>query len=360
MERWMGSRTARWVIVLGAGLLALRVGLTKYRLGAEETKEAPAKTPATKQLKREALRYGGKNFDQWRVEMETELKPEVRADGMTAMGAFGANGYAAEATRTIVDLMADYDVDTRDEKVKAVIEAAKEAIDKIDRPALPILWETVCRGNERSRLFAIDRLEHSYYCCPLTGEDGWHPAVAELLKAARQKDKNVRELALGFLGNVKNKPKSCLPALLECLTDKVADIRKGAIYCLDKMRPEAKEVMSALKTAIENSEPAVRYSALLMAGHYGAQATPLVPALLKRLEKPEALSRSIPDFFDADEFVALMNTLAAVGPAAKEALPRLRKLREKPVAKSEAHPEVGKTTTSREIIDQTIKKIEGK
>ncbi|HTU17965.1 MAG TPA: HEAT repeat domain-containing protein [Gemmataceae bacterium] len=345
MERWMGSRTARWSIALAAGVMALLVGLTKFRVGAEEAKEAPPKTPVAAKPKREALRYGGKNFDQWRIEMETELKPEVRADGMTAMAAFGANGYSVEATRTILELMAGYDLNTDNTKDQEVVKAASDAIFKIADPACPVLWESVWGGNERSRLFAIECLTYIH--------SDWHPSVPDLLKAAHNDDVKVRKLAMRFLANVKNKPKRCLPVLLECLTDKESEVRGEAIRNLEEMRPEAKEVMSVLRGAIADSEPWVRYRALFMAGHYGAQAQPVVPALLKRLEKPESLSRSSP----ADEFVALMDTLAAIGPAAKEALPRLRKLREEASTESRAYDN---RKTDREIIDETIKKIEGK
>ena len=98
-----------------------------------------------------------------------------------------------------------------------------------------------------------------------------------------------------------------------------------------------------------------------MAGHYGAQAKPIVPALLKRLEKPDDLLGRRPDNWrGSDEFVVVMNTLAAIGPAAKEALPRLQKLREKPPKGSIEILIVGgpnKTKTYREIIDETIEKI---
>jgi hypothetical protein len=360
MDRWMGSRTARWVIVLGAGLLALRMGLTKYRLGAEETREAPPKTRTTPRPEREALRYGGKNFDQWRIEMETELKPEIRADGMTAMAAFGANGYGPEATRTIVDLMAGYDLNTSNTKDQAVVLAAVEAVHKIGKPALPVLWEGVRGDSERSRLFAIECFQKSRV--------DWHPPVAELLKAARHDDVNVRKTALMLLANVKNKPKDCLPILLECLNDKESDIREKAIERLGEMRPEAKEVMSALRTAIGDSWPVVRFRTLGMAGRYRAEAKPVVPVLLKRLEKPDDLNQPSV-IFPEDEFVLIMDTLAAIGPPAEVALPRLRKLREEminaPRRYTEPRSEIidPRRYTEKprsEIIDATIKKIEGK
>jgi hypothetical protein len=343
MERWIGSRSVLGILALGAGLLALAAALTKFRVGAEEAKEALPKAAVAAKPKRESLRYGGKSFDQWRVEMETELKPEVRADGMTAMAAFGANGYGAEATRTIVDLMAGYDLKSDFPKDKDVVDAALQAIVKIGEPSFPVLWKSILSDNERSRLFAINCFHHF--------STDWHPPVADLLKAARNDDVNVREMALMLLKNVKNKPKSCLPVLLECLNDKELDVRDEAIYRLDEMHPEAKEVMPALRTAITASEPRVRSSALRMVGHYGAQAKPLVPELVKRLEKPDSLVRG---FFipGCDEFVALMEALAAIGPDAKEALPRLRKLREEPGS-------YGDRKSDLESIDQAIKKIEG-
>lgn len=241
MERWMASRTARWVIVLGAGLLALRMGLTKYRLGAEETKEAPPKATAeAKPPKREVLRYAGKSFDQWRIEMETELKPETRVDGLTAMAAFGANGYGMEATCTIVGLMSGYQVNTENEKDKKVVEAAFEAIRKIDKPAFPVLWEGVRDDNDRIRRFANACFERY--------DTDWHPPVSELLKAGKAEDIDVRWTVLRLLRNVKDKPKNCLPLLFECLRDTYPiEIRVEAVQDLCMVGPEAKDALPMIR-----------------------------------------------------------------------------------------------------------------
>ena len=90
----------------------------------------------------------------------------------------------------------------------------------------------------------------------------WHPPVADLLKTARNDDVNMRKVAMKLLANVQNKPKSCLPVLLECLKDKESDVRVKAITHLKEMRPEAVEVISALRTAFADSVPEVRSTRL--------------------------------------------------------------------------------------------------
>ena len=58
---------------------------------------------------REQLRYDGKTFDIWRSSWRTELKAELRIEALLALGAFGVNGYADEATETVLDVMQHYD-----------------------------------------------------------------------------------------------------------------------------------------------------------------------------------------------------------------------------------------------------------
>lgn len=344
MERWIGSRSARGIVALAAGLVVLIGGLAKFRVAADErkaneTKEESAPSLPTAPPKREALRYAGKNFDQWRIELETELKPEIRADGMTALAAFGANGYGSEAARTIIEQMRGYDLDTKNSKDQQVMAEAYEAISKIGPPAIPILWKSLSSDSDRIRRFACNYFQ--------LNETHWQPPVGELLIAARHDDANVRKTALDFLENVKDKPKTCLPILLECLKDKESGVRAKAIDNLDKMRPEAKEVMSALSVALTDAESTVRSNAIRMTGHYGSQAKPVVPELLKALDKP----------LHSGDFVTIMDAFAAIGPDAKDALPKLRQLQEKP--NMEVFQVVGCADYSK-ILDRTIKKLEGK
>ena len=154
-----------------------------------------------------------------------------------------------------------------------------------------------------------------------------------------------------LLGNVKDKPKTCVPVFLECVKDDDPSVRAQAIDNLMAMRPEAAEVMSALSKAIKDkdSDDNVRTLAIRMAGSYGAKAKPVVPALLELLDKPK------PDLW----FVELLDTLAAIGPGAKEALPKLRKLREEKAIADVSNSFGGRNVNFGHLIAQTIQKIEG-
>jgi hypothetical protein len=104
----------------GVGLLALR-GTAREREDADVRADDVDKlAEAGRRPKKELLRYGGKNFDEWRTVLATDLKPEVRAEAIKALSAFGANGYGREATLAIVEAMRGYEInpgDAEDDKV---------------------------------------------------------------------------------------------------------------------------------------------------------------------------------------------------------------------------------------------------
>ncbi len=270
MERWIRPLPARWAVVLGAGLLVLMLGLASYRIVAEEpektiaphekmkeasTKDASPKEPAAAKLRREALRYAGKNFDQWRVELETELKPEIRADGLTALAAFGANGYGSEAARTIIDLMGGYDLQSGNKKDDEVVEAAFDAIRKIGEPVLPVLWEGLRSDNRRIRRFAIISLDRH------VDSQRMRPEAAEIIlalsKAIRDSNNAVSIAAIHITRDYGAKAKSVVPALLKLLDKPIAydqfDDLMGAIAAIGS---EAKDALPRLRKL--RDEPSAR------------------------------------------------------------------------------------------------------
>src|SRR5262249_33452889 len=136
---------------------------------------------------REALRYGGKNFDQWRTEMVTELKAAIRVDGLKAYAAFGSNGYGPEATEAILEMMRGYDAtntDSGDDDGK-VVDAAYRAVGKIGEATVPALTSAVKEKNRNVRRFAINALTW-------VGRDA-RSAVPALLQAMKSEDRETRK-----------------------------------------------------------------------------------------------------------------------------------------------------------------------
>ena len=176
MERYIRPLSLRWTVVLGCGLLALTLGLASYRVLAVEkeqeiaaetaekaksdekkTEKQPAPSPPAAPAKREALRYGGENFYAWQKKLLTELKPSIRIDGLTALAAFGENGYGAEATQAVIEMMCGYDPALEDthEDDAPVVNAGFRAIRKIGTAAVPTLTAAIKEDNRYARRFAI-------------------------------------------------------------------------------------------------------------------------------------------------------------------------------------------------------------
>ncbi|MFO0791567.1 MAG: M56 family metallopeptidase [Pirellulales bacterium] len=64
-------------------------------------------TPSLTQ--KSALRYDGKDFNEWNTLWRTELSTEKRLAAIKALTAFGANGYGKEAAAAILSVAAEYD-----------------------------------------------------------------------------------------------------------------------------------------------------------------------------------------------------------------------------------------------------------
>jgi beta-lactamase regulating signal transducer with metallopeptidase domain/HEAT repeat protein len=353
MERWIRPLPARWAIVLGGGLLALSLGLASYRVWAEEKEKAetstqkaeqqhPPSKPADSTIKREELRYGGKDFNQWRRDILTELKGSIRVDGIRAFAAFGANGYGPEAAQAILEIMRGYDVtqDNPSHDDGAVVMAGYQAVRKIGAAALPALMQAVEGKNRKERLFAIQALEQMktdaraavpVLLMAMKNEDvttriwslnavrkidfhakGYAPALIEALK---DKDSNVRNLAVLRLRDVKREAaKPAIPTLLVVLRDNNFEARLTAIQTLNMIGPE-KQGVGAVSRLLQDENQSIRSQAYKFLQSLGPDAKGAVPALIAVLKARDDI------FIDA-----AVDTLAKIGPAAKEAVPELTKL----------------------------------
>jgi beta-lactamase regulating signal transducer with metallopeptidase domain len=356
--------TPRWqALTLGVLLLGLAVVLGAFRVGAGEPPDPPvvnrdgaedkkaADAPAATEepagaVKKEALRYGGKSFDQWRTELVTELKPDIRIDGIKALREFGANGYGPEATASILQVMQGYDIQGGNKDDAEVFQAGIEAVRKIGKPAVTVLIGGLRGENRNGRRFAATALDQ-------VGLDA-RSAVPALIKAMRDEDAYVREKAADavvvnqpeapgyaaalvellkddlpnlranaayFLGNPKLLEGRALfvPALVEALDDPEANVRQSVLAALVTLKPPAREVVPGIAKRLTDNIGPLQQQAFEMIRKYGPEAKAAVPALIAIAQDSSA---------SHDLRLLAIKTLGHIGPNAKEAVPVLKKLQE--------------------------------
>jgi beta-lactamase regulating signal transducer with metallopeptidase domain/HEAT repeat protein len=366
MERWIRPLSVRWAVVLGGGLLTLSLGLASYRVWAEDkekpevplqegeqrtttnkqqgTKEVHANKPAAAPIKREDLRYAGKDFYQWRRDLLTELKPSIRADGLRALGAFGANGYGPEAAKAILEILRSYDWDTLSDEDEKVVREGYMAIARIGAPALPALTQAVGGKNRTERLSGIWALREM--------RDRARSAVPVLLKAMKNDDVATRSSAMGAVEMIDSHANGYVPALIEALKDKDADMRRDTAATLRELSKveDAKKAIPALLEALRDEDSVVRLNAiqaLVLIGPHKRGVGVVIGLLQDKDDKDGSIRTKAYEFLqslgpDAKEAVPALiavlkapqdgftdvavDTLAQIGPAAKDAVPELTKL----------------------------------
>jgi RNA polymerase sigma factor (sigma-70 family) len=330
--------------------------------------EAPvAKNEEAAAVRRERLRYGGKDFTHWSDVLRTELKPEARLEALKALRAFGTNGYAQEVASVIVAGGGCCDVNDPDPDEVHVVNEARAVLAKIGAGAIPAFAREWPAAKPNARLFMVQAVLR----IPAGPRK---EAVPLLLRAVKDKDEFVREAALGALRDVSPANKEVIDTFIAALKDERAPVRTGAARALDARSEAAKAAVPALsRAALEDESADVRreaVSALLairpepavlipvMAavleketgrephhaarGYFGtlvgAKHKDAVPALLSALEKARSLAARQEIVF----------ALGQIGPAAKEAAPRLRELRDAKETPGELRP----------VINSALKRIE--
>jgi HEAT repeat protein/protein involved in polysaccharide export with SLBB domain len=334
-------------------------------------RESEEPDPSAAKTKKAGLRYGGKTFEQWRTELTTELKPEVRIEGIKALSTFGANGYGAEAAAAIVEVMQGYDPTQGDEDDQRVINAGLDAFAKLDRAAVPVLLEALRKDHRNVRRFAVRALgrlstdtktivpallkamqDEDHYLrrhalLAVLAIDPQAPGFLEaLIQALKDKDVGVRldavnslqqfgpragaavpmlaealqdenaqirSLAALALNRIGTGAEAAAPALAKALKDPDTQVRRNAIYALQTIQPKAKVVVAALIEATKDQDNDVRVTAVDLVSRLGAEAKDAVPALIQLLKDPR-------------DQVWVIDLLGRIGPGAKEAVPALTEL----------------------------------
>jgi HEAT repeat protein len=284
------------------------------------------------------LRYAGKSFEQWRNDLLTELKPELRVDGIKALAMFGANGYGAEAMRAILEVIEGYEYNPRgmDEESNAIYQAAVSACFKMGESAVPVLREGLRSPNRNVRRFAVAGL----------GQVGGPAAVPDILKFVPDKDavmrlvavealryrnskglgvekalvgalkdenSQVREVAASALGGTGTK--AAIPALVEALKDSDRSVRVVAMGSLQQLDGIQTSIAPALAPLLGDDDRNLRETASVFLTRMGPGARDAVPALIAVLQKK-----------DSDARLKAVQILRFIGPDAKAAVPALKEL----------------------------------
>ncbi|MBP3957074.1 HEAT repeat domain-containing protein [Gemmata sp. G18] len=162
--------------------------------------------------------------------------------------------------------------------------------------------------------------------------------VVELLKNRQHRRSLVRANSLGFLVRLGDHAKGAMPALAEVLADRDSVFRGDV--ALTMITIDAKNATAAydwVRKVLDDSEPD-RDDVRDQLPKLGQLAEPLVPELTAQLKSE-----------DGDHRRYAIETLGAIGPGAKNALPALKKL-------IETDPE----TSNRARATEAVKKIEAK
>jgi HEAT repeat protein len=146
------------------------------------------------------------------------------------------------------------------------------------------------------------------------------PALMDLVRS--RKETGTRCLGLASLGRIKSDLRRVVPFLLQVLEDdKEVLLRASAAYALGDIGPDAKVVLPALRKALKcegvknlDLEKAISAGVLHSIGKMGADAKPAVPDIVA-IFMDEKKSREIRS--------SAVMAVVAIGPAAKEAVPKL-------------------------------------
>jgi len=145
--------------------------------------------------------------------------------------------------------------------------------------------------------------------------------------------------------------KDAVPVLTEMLGSDLSRVRSVAAQGLAEVAAEAVSAVGPLGTALKDNNLNTRYYAASALKRMGAAAAPAVPALIGALDTHPSREPDLegPPRYYKDARSVAAEALAAIGPAARAALPKLRE-----VAEKDDEPEV------RDAAAEALKRIEAK
>ncbi len=250
--------------------------------------------------------------------------PDVRRAGAAGTAAFG--GAAQLGVPGLIDLLSDDDAAGRF--------AAAQALGQLGEKAAPAVEPLAAQlGDLALQSQVIETL----------GKIGpaAAPAVPRLVELAKSTDQ--RASVLPALTKIGPASAAALPLIYECLHDQASDVRAAAVTALAAIEKDQPKLLAILLPLPADSSGRMRRAAAAALVPHGPAARPAVPALVRMLpsanERGEAMRAlqaigvdSVPELKKMlgikDDRVRTLacESLARLGPAAKDAAPQLREL----------------------------------
>jgi HEAT repeat protein len=165
------------------------------------------------------------------------------------------------------------------------------------------------------------------------------PAVPRLIELAKSTDQ--RAAVLPTLIKIGPKASSALPMIYGCMNDPASDVRASAAVAIGTLETDQSKALATLIPLAADPSGRMRRAVAGILPKYGAAARPAVPALVNMLnsnnERADAMSAlktigvdTVPDLKkmltikDAKIRTFACESLAALGPAARDAVPQLK------------------------------------
>jgi hypothetical protein len=286
-------------------------------LSAEEASRPPrramGKRPGRPGMKNQ-LAYGGKSFDEWRKVLLGDLEPETRVKALTALGAFGANGYGEEVAAAIAELLKN----EAPSQVfsEALQKAASDALVRCGSAGVSVLQGQLTSDLVQSRRDAAvalagvapstegiaaallkavqdrDGQVRSTACRALARRHLNDPAVADALAQAAQVDQNSRNAIVAGLSQSNASAESVVKLVTRCLEDDDYGGKAAALAIFAARAPNTPENVEMLRSAVLDGGSQARkvFVEKLREQQQSREISPelTVPVLLALLESRES------------------------------------------------------------------------
>jgi HEAT repeat protein len=241
--------------------------------------------------------------------LEKDADPQVRTDAATLLGKMGVD--AKLAVPTLADaLLKDKEASVReasaralggelnkfaDEQLRTLVEAlgdtsegtriaAAEALVKLGEKASPVYASILALAKDGTK----DRFSRQYALKMISrlGPDR-HDAAEVLAQVLADKKQAVqlREEAADGLGRLTVAVMLVIPPLADGLTDPALEVRRASAAALVRQKTDAKLAWPKVQTAMKDSDQAVRYQLIRVAGNLARESPESIVLLVEAARK---------------------------------------------------------------------------